>query len=142
MRKILHLTPLYFNERSCLGGGERYPLNLARGIVEASGGEYCVDVISYDRMPRRWQVQPGLNVRLLPAVNYANPLRVLSWELAEVIAEADLVHIHQAAMRASEAALFVAKQQRKPVCVTDHGSLTSLEGVFPDRLELADRIVC
>ena len=24
-RKIAYLTPLYFDETSCLGGGERYP---------------------------------------------------------------------------------------------------------------------
>jgi glycosyltransferase involved in cell wall biosynthesis len=142
MPKILHLTPLYFDERSCLGGGERYPLNLARGIVQASFGAYQVDVISYDRSPRRQEIESGVTFRLLTAVNYANPLRVLSCELADVIAEADLIHIHQAAMRASEVALFVAKQQRKPVCVTDHGSLTSAEGVYDDRLELADQIVC
>jgi glycosyltransferase involved in cell wall biosynthesis len=142
MRKILHLTPLYFNQRSCLGGGERYPLNLARGIVQASGGNYQVDVISFDRAPRQIEVERGVKLRLLTAAHFTNPLRVLSWELADVIADADLVHIHQAAMRASEATLLVAKQQRKPVCVTDHGSLTSEEGVFWDRLELADQIVC
>ena len=40
-RKIAYLTPLYFDEKSCLGGGERYPLNLALGVVRASGGAYC-----------------------------------------------------------------------------------------------------
>src|SRR6516165_6816328 len=115
MKKILHLTPLYFNDRSCLGGGERYPLNLARGVVEASGGAYEVEVVSFDNTPRRQTIQPGVTLRLLPAVNQANPLRVLSWELPAAIAAADLVHIHQAAMRASEVALLIARQQRKPV---------------------------
>jgi hypothetical protein len=36
LRKIAYLTPLYFDERSCLGGGERYPLNrvLAASLPE------------------------------------------------------------------------------------------------------------
>src|SRR5262249_53573045 len=114
MKKILHLTPLYFNDRSCLGGGERYPLNLARGVVEASAGPCGVEAVPSDTPPRRQVTQSGVPLRLLPAVNQANPLRVLSWELPAAIAGADLVHIHQAAMRASEVALLIARQQRKP----------------------------
>ena len=46
-RKVAFLTPLYFDEASYLGGGERYATNMARGLVEASGGRYVVDLISY-----------------------------------------------------------------------------------------------
>ncbi len=35
LEKIQYFAPLYFDEKSCLGGGERYPLNLAVGVVEA-----------------------------------------------------------------------------------------------------------
>ena len=38
MAKIACLTPLYFSDDSYVGGGERYPLNLSRGVVAASGG--------------------------------------------------------------------------------------------------------
>ncbi len=142
MVKVVHLTPLYFDERSCLGGGERYPVNLARGVVEAGRGRYTAEVISYDGRAHSRVIQPGVTLRLLTAANRADPLNVTSWELPAALADADLVHIHQAAMRASEVALFVAKQQRKPVCVTDHGSIASTVGVFHDRLDLADRLVC
>jgi len=140
--KIAHLTPLYFKERSCLGSEERYPINLARGIVESGRGRYAVEVISYDAATRQQTIQPGVTLRLLTAVNGANPWNVTSWELPAALVDADLVHIHQAAVRASEVALLVAKQQRKPVCVTDHGSITSSVGVFHDRLDLPDRIIC
>lgn len=142
MKRIVYLTPLYFNERSCLGGGERYPLNCARGVVEHAPGDYCVDIISYDKLPSQHVIQPGVTLRLLSAVNQNDPLNVLSWDIPAAIADADLVHIHQAAMRASEVSLWVAKQQRKLVCLTDHGSTTSTVGIFPNRLELADQIVC
>ena len=46
-RKVAYLTPLYFDEESCLGGGERYPLNLARGVHHASGGRCRVELISF-----------------------------------------------------------------------------------------------
>jgi glycosyltransferase involved in cell wall biosynthesis len=140
--KIVHLTPLYFDKRSCVGGGERYPLTLARGIVEAGRGRCTVELMSYDAEPQHQTLQPGVTWRLLKAANRSHPLRITSWEVAAALADADLVHIHQAAMRASEIALLAAKQQRKLVCLTDHGSLTSGEGTFSGRLELADRLIC
>ncbi len=141
--KIVHLTPLYFNDRSCLGGAERYPVNLARGLVEASAGGCEVEIVSFSREAHRDVLQPGVTMRLLPAINsHESELAVLSWELPSIFAEADLVHIHQIAMRASETTLMLAKLHRKLVCATDHGSITSAEGVYPDRLELADRVIC
>ena len=142
MKKIVYLSPLYFNEKSCLGGGERYPLNCARGVAEASRGACIVEIISYDKNPAYHELQPGVFLRLLPAAKFKEPLNVLSWELPAALASADLVHIHQAAMRASEVALWIAKLQGKPVCLTDHGSTTSTVGVYHDRLEVADRVVC
>lgn len=38
--------------------------------------------------------------------------------------------------------LLVAKQQRKPICITDHGGFTSPLGAQVGSLELADRIIC
>src|SRR5690348_17043011 len=66
-RTVAYLTPLYFDERSCLGGGERYPLNLARGVVAGSHGSYAVDLISFGDAPHRQQLAPGVTLRVLPA---------------------------------------------------------------------------
>ena len=33
MARIAYLTPLYFADESCIGGGERYPTNLGRGVA-------------------------------------------------------------------------------------------------------------
>jgi glycosyltransferase involved in cell wall biosynthesis len=141
-RTVAYLTPLYFDETSCLGGGERYPLNLARGVVESSGGSYAVELISFGHAPRRQPLAPGVNLRVLTlAGKPLNPLDVLSWELPDAIAEADLVHIHQAYTRCSEVGLLVAKQLAKPVCITDHGGFTSPLGEQLGSLELADRVI-
>jgi glycosyltransferase involved in cell wall biosynthesis len=141
-RTVAYLTPLYFDESSCLGGGERYPLNLARGVAETSDGRYRVELISFGDRPHRRALAPGVGLRVLrPAGKPANPLDVVSWELPEAIADADLVHIHQAYTRCSELGLLVARQQRKPICVTDHGGFTSPLGEEIGSLELADRIV-
>jgi glycosyltransferase involved in cell wall biosynthesis len=141
-RKAAYLTPLYFDERSCLGGGERYPLNLARGVVAASGGAYSVELISFGDVARWLTLAPGVTLRVLPAAGRRiEPLDVVSWDLPEALHDADVVHIHQAYTRCSEMGLLVAKQQRKPVCITDHGGFTSPLGLELGSLELADRIV-
>jgi len=126
-----------------VGGGERYPLNLARGVVEGSQGVCEVELISFGASSFHRQLYPGVTLRVLKAAGPPrNPLDVVSWDLPTAIADADLVHIHQAYTRCSEMGLLVAKQQRKPICITDHGGSTSPLGGQVGSLELADRIIC
>jgi glycosyltransferase involved in cell wall biosynthesis len=142
LRKIAYLTPLYFDENSCLGGGERYPLNLAIGVVHASRGACQVELISYGEASFRKQLHPGVTLRVLRIDNRPrNRLDMASWELSAAIADADLVHLHAAYNRSSELGLLVAKQQRKPVCVTDHGGQSSTIGMNLGMLDLADLVI-
>ena len=142
MAKIACLTPLYFSDESYIGGGERYPLNLSRGIVASSGGAYSVDLISFGPKARTYPIGPGLTVKVLEAARPPlNSLDVVSWDLPAALADVDLVHIHQAYTRCTEVALLVAKQQGKPIVVTDHGGTTSSLGTSVGALELADAIV-
>jgi glycosyltransferase involved in cell wall biosynthesis len=142
VRKVAYLTPQYFDERSYVGGGERYPLNLARGVVAGSRGACEVELISFGDAPFSRQLHPGVKLRVLTAAaRPRNSLDVVSWELPEAFADADLIHIHQAYTRCSEMGLLVAKQQRKPICITDHGGFTSPLGVQVGSLELADLII-
>ncbi len=83
-----------------------------------------------------------MTLRVLKATGRpSNPLDAVSWDLPAAIADADLVHIHQAFTRCSELGLLVAKQQRKPICVTDHGGGTSTLGTRLGSMDLADRII-
>ena len=142
MAKIACLTPLYFSDDSYIGGGERYPLNLAKGVVASSNGAFSVDLISFGPTARTYPIGPGLTVRVLRAARPPlNSLDVVSWDLPAALADADLVHIHQAYTRCSEVGLLVAKQQGKPIVVTDHGGTTSSLGTSVGALELADAIV-
>lgn len=142
-RKVAYLTPLYFDEHSCIGGGERYPTNLAAGIVAGSGGRYSVELISYGRAPSVHALRPGVTLRILPVDHRAsNPLDVASWALPAAIADADLVHLHTAYTRSSELGLLAARQQRKPVCVSDHGGQSSDLGRSVGLLAMVDRVVC
>ncbi len=142
LRKIAYLTPLYFDEASCLGGGERYPLNLAQGVVAASEGSCQVELVSYGDRAFNRPMAPGVTLRVLRANNQPEQrLDVVSWELPAAIADADLVHLHTIYARSSEMGLLLAKQQRKPVCVTDHGGFSSSLGLNLGLLELADLII-
>jgi glycosyltransferase involved in cell wall biosynthesis len=140
---VAYLTPLYFSERSCLGGGERYPLNLARGLVRAARGRCQVRLISFGDSARREVLEPGLTLQILDVQPPpAQPLDVASWHVPAAIADSDIVHIHQAFTRSSEVALLAARQQQKLTCITDHGGHSSTVGAQVGSIELADRVIC
>jgi glycosyltransferase involved in cell wall biosynthesis len=141
-RTVAYLTPLYFDPDSCLGGGERYPLNLARGVAAAPGAPLHVELISFGRAPHRQPLGPGVDLRVLPlAGRPANPLDAASWDLPAAIAGASLLHIHQPFTRCGELGLIAAKLAGIPVCVTDHGGDSSPLGREAGLLELVDRVV-
>jgi glycosyltransferase involved in cell wall biosynthesis len=141
-RKVAYLTPLYFDEASCLGGGERYVHNLARGVVDSARGQYEIDLLSFGDKAREHALGPGIRLKVLPVAGRPrNVLDVVSWDLPGAIAGADLVHIFQAYSRCTEMGVLVAKQQRKPVCVTDHGGFSSSLGIELGLLDVVDRVV-
>ena len=142
-RKLAYLTPLYFDDASCIGGGERYPHNLAVGVATHSDGEFEVDLISYGPESLTRAICPGVTLKVLRAARKPRvSLDVVSWDVPEAIANADLVHIHMAYTRSNEVAMLAAKIQRKPVVVTDHGGHSSWLGASLGILDLADQITC
>jgi glycosyltransferase involved in cell wall biosynthesis len=141
-RTVAYLTPLYFDPASCLGGGERYPLNLARGVAAAPGSPLRVEIISFGREPHRQALGPGVDLRVLPlAGRPAHPLDAASWDLPDAVAGASLLHIHQPFTRCGELGLLVARAERIPVCITDHGGDSSPLGREAGLLDLVDRVV-
>src|SRR5688572_16358423 len=95
-RTIGLLSPLYFDDASCVGGGERYPLNLARGVAAGQAGRWRVELISFGPRPACRPVAEGVTLRVLTAAGRPeDPLDVVSWEMPEAIAACDLLHIHQ-----------------------------------------------
>jgi glycosyltransferase involved in cell wall biosynthesis len=143
VRKVAFLTPAFFDEQSHMGGEARAAISLARGIVEASRGAVAVEIISCGPQPLERVLSPLVTLRILPTDNRPQcPTDAVSWELPAAIADADLVHLHQAFTRFSEVALLTARQQRKGVCVTDGGAPPSQLGGAVGSLELADLLVC
>lgn len=137
--KIAYVTPLHFDGTSYIGGGERYPLNLARGV--AATGDCTVELVSYGPEPVQREVAPGVTLRVLAATAAEHPLDVTSWEIVDALRDADLVHVHQVFTRGGEVAVLVARQLHKPVCVTDHGGGTTRRLEATGALAMADAVV-
>lgn len=142
MTTIAYLTPLYFDDACYVGGGERYPLNLAIGVAESQRGMQ-VEILSYGPKAFTRTLHPGVTLRVMKAAySPRNVLDQLSWDVLEAVAKADLVHVMQAFTRGSEVGYLVARLAGKPVCVTDLGGMSSTLGQTFDALELADRVIC
>lgn len=137
--KIAYVTPLHFDGTSYIGGGERYPLNLARGV--AADGTCTVELISYGAAPAHRDLAPGVTLRVLQGTQPSHPLDVTSWDLVDALRDADLVHVHQVFTTGGEIAVLVARQLHKPICVTDHGGGTTRRLESSGALALADALV-
>jgi glycosyltransferase involved in cell wall biosynthesis len=124
------------------GGGERYPVNLARGLVRVSGGDVEVELIAPANEPGRERIEDGVWLRGYQSHStQAGYGESVSWDLVEACIAADVVHVHQVFTRLGEAAVLAARAARRPLCVTDHGGPTSSMGRKLGLAELADAIV-
>jgi glycosyltransferase involved in cell wall biosynthesis len=124
-RRIAFVTPMHFSTESYVGGGERYPLNMARGIVAADSG-LSVEVIAIGEVERRIALQPRLELRVLPVtLRGVDSFDHISAWLPGLLENVDLVHVHQAYTRPSQLAILVAKFLGKPLALTDHGVMTN-----------------
>ena len=143
MRKVVYVTPMYFDDRSYIGGGERWPLNMAAGVAGSSGARYHIEILSYGPEPFRKAIRPGVSLRVMRTpVRPHNPLDAVSWEVLDAVGEADAVHLMQAFTRSSEIGYLVARLFNKPLLVTDLGGTSSTLGIHLGALELTDRVVC
>ncbi len=142
-RRALHvvsITPTYFDDQSLIGGGERFPQNLAVAIG-ATRDDMELTLVSYAGQPGRRDLGAGSVLRLLESHRGSNGFNALSWSLPDVIEGADVVHVHQPFTRSSEVAILAATALGKPCCVTDYGAKTSQIGESLGILEFADVIV-
>lgn len=139
-RRIAFVTPLHFGADSYVGGGERYPLNLARGVVAADPGVH-VDLIAIGD-PQRVSIQPRLDLHVLPISAPGDSfLDHVSSAVADALEDVDLVHIHQGFTRSSQVAILVAKFLGKPVALTDHGAGSRAAEQAVRYLQLFDLLV-
>ena len=116
--RVLHISPVMFGEDGYWGGGERYPLELARAHAEL----VPTRMLSFARQPRRERLG-SLELRVVPVRHrYRNDdLNPVSRALFREITNADVVHVHQLRTFLTDQALLIGRAVGRDVFVTDHG---------------------
>ena len=101
------------------GGGERYPLELARAIAR----DVDCELITFGRRPGRSREPQGLRLRTLRPLAYlsGHVAHPLAPGLLPALARADLVHTHHLRSVPSRLAALAARARRQRAVVTDHG---------------------
>lgn len=137
------VTPFHFFDESVIGGGERWPTNLAHALSRQPA-PWDVDILSFGE-PSTRELGLGVRLRLLAphrqGVVEENPLESLSWDLPGALDGADAVLVSQVFTRTGEVACLVAKALGKPTIAIDHGGRSDTVGTSLGLLELVDRVV-
>jgi glycosyltransferase involved in cell wall biosynthesis len=117
--RVIHVAPTPFGPGGLLGGGERYPLELARALA----AEVDCELISFGPRPLRVREPGGLRVRVLRAPLYlhGHPAHPVAPDLPAALRRADLVHTHHLRSTPSRVAALAARARRQKLVVTDHG---------------------
>lgn len=116
--RVIHVAPTAFGSGGVYGGGERYPLELARALSRR------VDCTLITFAPREREHRDGdLRIRILRPLAYVrgHPARPLALSLPQAIRGADVVHAHHFRSPASVLAALAARLGGVATAVTDHG---------------------
>ena len=119
---MVHVAPTAFGVDGLFGGGERYPVALARALARAPGVD-C-ELVTFGGSPGVRCEPSGLQIRVLrPLAHWRrHPAHPLSLALVPAIRSADLVHTHQLRSAPSRlAALTSATVGTGALVTTDHG---------------------
>jgi glycosyltransferase involved in cell wall biosynthesis len=117
--KVVHVSPTAFGAGGLLGGGERYPLELARALA----AEVDCELITFGKERAAWRAPGGLRVRMLRAHAYrgGHPAHPVAPALVGALRDADLVHAHQFRSTPALIAAVSARLRGQQTAVTDHG---------------------
>ena len=132
----MHVVPTAFGAGGLFGGGERYPLELARALAR----EVDTELITFGAEARFVTDPQGgsLRIRVLRAATHlrGHPAHPVAPALPAAVAlgRADVVHTHHLWSAPSQAAIVAARVAGKRVAVTDHGLPPSGLGALLPRL--------
>lgn len=117
--RVVHVAPTVFGPGGLFGGGERYPLELARAMARRTDCE----LISFGPHTGRTREPGGLRHRVLRPQHLLNGHRAhpLSLRLPAALLDADIVHVHHLLAAPSRIAAVVARALGRGLAVTDHG---------------------
>jgi glycosyltransferase involved in cell wall biosynthesis len=117
--RIVHVAPTPFGVGGLFGGGERYPVELARALARYAD----VDLITFGSRPGVVRDASGVCVRTLRPVGYGrrHPVHPLAPQLPWALDGADVVHTHHTRSAPSRVAALAARMRGRPLVTTDHG---------------------
>ena len=130
--RVIQVAPTPFGQAGLFGGGERYPLELARAL--ASHVE-C-ELVTFGRRGGVYREPGGLCQRTLPVLGWlgGHPAHPIAPGLPRVLSDAHVVHTHHMRSLPSRMAALLRRARRQPVVVTDHGLPGSTWGGLLPRL--------
>lgn len=116
--RVVHITPTYFDDSSIIGGGERYPTELALWMSK----DIDTTLVSFSARRRTYQ-QGNLKVEIYPVRRFihGNKVNPLAFRYLHSVWGADIVHIHHIHTLISDMACLVSSRLGKRVFVTDYG---------------------
>jgi glycosyltransferase involved in cell wall biosynthesis len=119
--RVVHVAPTPFGAGGLFGGGERYPLELARALARSH--EVECELITFGGPPGTRQDPSGLTVRVLRPLGrlHRHPAQPLARGLAAAVRGADVVHTHHTRSLPSRQAAWAADRRGSEVVTTDHG---------------------
>ena len=118
---MVQVAPTAFGRDGIYGGGERYPLELARALA----AHVDSTLLTFGPARRREREPDGLAVEVLPVMTYLrrHPAHPVSAALPRAVAGFDVVHAHHVWAVPSRVATVAARLRGGRVAVTDHGLL-------------------
>jgi glycosyltransferase involved in cell wall biosynthesis len=117
--RIIHVVPTPFGTDGLLGGGERYPVELARALVR----HVDCELITFGPDARSWREPTGLHVRILRRYGRlrGHPVHPIAPQLIWSLRGADIVHTHHTRSVPSRLATATAALTGQHRVTTDHG---------------------
>jgi glycosyltransferase involved in cell wall biosynthesis len=129
--RVIHVAPTAFGSSGLFGGGERYPLELARALAR----RVDCQLITFGNAAEDRR-EGGLHIHVLRPLGHVrgHPARPIVPSLPRAIGRADIVHAHQMRSPASALAAITARVRGRHAVVTDHGLQGSEWGGLIPRL--------
>ena len=116
--RVVHVAPTPFGPGGLLGGGERYPLELARALAQ----HVETTLVTFGPVEAESIEPTGLRVRVLrPLAHLRHPAHPVTPALLPAVARADIVHTHHMRSAPSRIAALAARATGRRAVVTDHG---------------------
>jgi glycosyltransferase involved in cell wall biosynthesis len=118
--RVTHISPTSFGPDGLYGGGERYPVEMARALSR----HLETRLVTFGPRPMLSR-DPSSSLEIVTLRTLfrfkRHPVHPAALGLATATRTADIIHAHHMRAAPSRQAALLGKLRNQPVCVTDHG---------------------